>query len=91
MRSSVRQPTKDTDMNYGSQCDLIARYLQRGRTLTPLSALRLFNVLRLGGRIHDLRRQGYRIKSEMIEISGGKRIARYSLATKKALGGANTN
>ena len=62
-----------------SQNERIARYLQRGRTLTPLSALRLFDCLRLGGRIHDLRRQGYRIKSEIIEISGGKRIARYRL------------
>jgi len=73
-------------MNYGSQCDRIARYLQRGRTLTPLSALRLFDCLRLGGRIHELRRRGYRIKTELVEISRDKRIARYSLAQKKGLG-----
>ncbi|MDR5728305.1 MAG: helix-turn-helix domain-containing protein [Terriglobia bacterium] len=69
-----------------SQCERIARYLQRGRTLTPLSALRLFDCLRLGGRIHQLRGKGYRIKTDIIEISGGKRIARYSLAQKKAPG-----
>jgi hypothetical protein len=71
----------------GSQADLIARYLRRGRSLTPLSALRLFGCLRLGGRIYELRqREGLRIRTEIIEVSGQKRIARYSLATKKALG-----
>lgn len=67
-------------MTHGSQCERIARYLQRGRTLTPLSALRLFDCLRLGGRIRDLRKRGYRIKTELVKVSGNKRIARYRLA-----------
>jgi hypothetical protein len=70
----------------GSQCDRIARHLQKGRSLTPLSALRLFDCLRLGGRIHELRGLGLRIKTEIIEVSGEKRIARYSLAQKKGPG-----
>lgn len=70
----------------GSQNDRIVRYLARGKTLTPLSAQRLFDCLRLGGRIHELRRLGFRIRTETLELSNGKRVARYSLAKEKGPG-----
>lgn len=62
-----------------SQNDLILRHLQRGRTLTQLSALRLFQCLRLGARVHRLRTLGYDIRTEPLTLSSGKRVARYSL------------
>jgi len=43
-----------------SQNTLILGHLARGRSLTPLQALRLFDCLRLGGRIHELRERGAR-------------------------------
>lgn len=61
----------------GTQNYRIQRYLARGRTLTPLQALRLFGALRLGGRIHELKRYHYRIKRRMVELDSGKIVAQY--------------
>lgn len=51
--------------------------------ITPLEALRYMGCMRLGARIYDLRRMGYHIKSEIIEVFNQrgekKRVARYSL------------
>lgn len=63
----------------GSQNARILGHLTHGKTLTPLSALRLFDCLRLSGRIHNLRSRGHDIKSEKIQLSGGKTVAQYSL------------
>ena len=74
----------------GSQNSRILGHLAGGRMLTPISALRLFDCLRLGGRIHELRLRGYPIHTEIVELSSGKRIARYRmgrLGKKKPLGG----
>jgi hypothetical protein len=62
-----------------NQTDQILAYLRRGRSLTPLSALNLFGCLRLGARVHDLKRQGVKIKTQMVSLSSSKRVAQYSL------------
>lgn len=61
-----------------SQERQILAYLQSGRTLTPLDALRLFGVFRLGARIFDLKKKGYLINSTMIQVNN-KRVASYQL------------
>lgn len=61
------------------QADEILLHLQTGRTLTALEALRLFGCLRLGARIYDLKRRGWRIEKEMIQTASGKWVAEYSL------------
>jgi len=63
-----------------SQTDRILAHLQR-EPITPLQALRLYGCLRLGARILDLRSKGYAISTDLIEVSGKKRVARYTLAT----------
>jgi hypothetical protein len=68
----------------GSQAQQILSHLVRGRTLTPLQALEKFDCLRLGGRIHQLRRRGHKIKREMIELRNNKHVARYSLPSARA-------
>lgn len=65
-----------------SQTQAIAAYLQRGKTLTALEALRKFRCLRLAGRIHELRARGMSIDSRIVERNG-KRVARYGI--KRAL------
>ena len=53
-----------------------------GRSITAIEALHYFNCFRLSGRIHNLKGQGLRIKSEMIEVTSDgkqKRVAKYSL------------
>ena len=62
-----------------SQESRILRYLERGRSLTPLEALHRFNCWRLSGRIYDLRREGHNIASFAIKTPSGKRIACYRI------------
>jgi len=66
-----------------SQNKNILKYLQSGKSLTPLEALRLFGCFRLGGRIYDLKKAGHPIKTEIIEIKTSlfdiKRVAKYYL------------
>jgi hypothetical protein len=64
-----------------AQNKAILRYLQKGKTLTGLQALRLFGCARLAARIYDIKHMGHKINKEMIK-SRGKRIARYSLGGK---------
>ena len=62
-----------------SQSAQILESLLRGERLTPIDALERFGCFRLGGRIYDLRKAGYGVKSEMIETKSGKHVACYWL------------
>ncbi len=61
-----------------SQNKQILNHLESGKTITPIDALNLFGCFRLGARIHDLKSEGYDIKSEIKSVNG-KRFAEYSL------------
>lgn len=62
-----------------SQTDQIPRDLKKGRRLTPIDALDLYGCFRLGARIWDLKRRGFSIHSERVEVSPGKHVARYRM------------
>ena len=75
-----------TDMEtIESQNKRIKEYLLKGKSLTPLDALYQFGCFRLGARVYDLRKQGLKIKAEIIEVTspsvynGVKRVCRYSI------------
>ena len=61
-----------------SQCDLLMEALQRGETLTPLSALIQIHSLRLAARVKDLESQGVPIIHEWQQV-GKKRVMGYRL------------
>jgi hypothetical protein len=61
-----------------SQTTEILKYLQSGKSITPIEALNLFHCFRLGARISDLRNKGYIISTEMIKV-GKKRFGKYTL------------
>jgi hypothetical protein len=65
----------------GTQCGVLLRAFQRGERLTVAEALSRYGCFALSQRCGDLRRNGWPIKSEMVEIRPGTRIARYWLAT----------
>ena len=67
--------------NKPTQCRMILHHLQAGKSLTQLEALPKFGCLRLGGRIHELRREGYNIQTEMVKV-GRARVAKYSMVNK---------
>ena len=66
-----------------SQNQAILAHLQSGRTLTPGESLTLHNCWALSSRISELRRQGWPIESELVKLSNGKLVARYSLAEER--------
>ena len=61
-----------------SQHDAILETLKLGRALTPLDALRDFGCFRLGARIYDLKREGYRINRKMVSV-GDSIVAEYRM------------
>lgn len=62
-----------------SQSHKILEYLLAGHRLSPLLALEKFGCFRLGGRVYDLKKEGWDIQSEMITLPSGKRVAQYWL------------
>lgn len=73
-----------------SQKSQILEYLQTGKSITPMDALKLFGCFRLSGRIYDLKKKGYRIEEIDTHING-KTFARYFLATEQEEAIANNN
>jgi len=65
-------------MSTKSQCDEILAFLRTGQSLSPLEALEKFGCFRLGGRIYDLKKQGHKIETVMVE-KNGKHFASYRL------------
>lgn len=53
--------------------------LERGEMLTPLDALRRFDLHHLASTIRVLKAKGLAIEAEMIDTPGGARVARYRL------------
>ena len=62
-----------------SQKAEIRRYLEKGKTLTPMQALGLFGCFRLSARIKDLREDGHSVITRFVTTKSGKRIAEYRM------------
>lgn len=70
-----------------SQADIILRLLRNRREgITALEALDWAGCFRLAARISDLRAAGNDIRTEMVALPDGKRIARYYLVEPLTLG-----
>lgn len=60
----------------------ILKYLQTFKTLTSLEAINIFGETRLSARIYDLKKQGYKFKTESVRVmsrDGWTYVARYTL------------
>lgn len=69
-------------METQSQEKKILNYLLTGNTLTAYAALTKFDCFRLASRIHRLKKTHPEIKSRMVELTNGKRVAQYFIETK---------
>lgn len=59
------------------QVDLILEHFQKGRSLTKLEAIQRYGCGNLGGRVYDLRRAGFPIKTRYKTVKtrhGGKAV-----------------
>ena len=64
-----------------TQCDRILNYMTEFGSITQLEALRDLGCFRLASRINDLKKKGYKIRREMVDVNNryGEvvQIARY--------------
>lgn len=70
-------------MNKIAQTKKLLEWLKAGHSITPLEALQKFGIMRLSGRIYDLRHMGYKIVTEW-EQSENARYARYWMEVETA-------
>ena len=61
-----------------TQSEAILKDLKSGNTITSLEALQRYGCLRLAAVIHSLRKEGFDVGTEMVDVNG-KTIAKYSL------------
>ena len=73
----MAQNINDNEKSAKSQCDMIAKWLNMGHSITSLEALQLFNCMRLSSRIWDLKERGLNIQKKTIVLSNKKRICEY--------------
>jgi hypothetical protein len=66
-----------------SQSLAIQRHLAAGHSLTQLEALKRFGCLRLGARMHELKREHWPVRSEYVSVGNGKRVKRYWFNCKR--------
>ena len=64
-----------------SQRTEVLAYLKKGKTITPLEALRLFGCFRLADVIYKLRNQGHVIDMELVQHGNGNQFAMYRLGS----------
>lgn len=69
----------DNAKSSATQCAQIKAWLQAGKKLTSLEALKLFGCMRLASRIHDLRNAGLDIHKEKVKTPSGKTVTQYSI------------
>lgn len=62
-----------------NQTTKILLYLKEGNKITGMDALNLFGCWRLGARIWDIKKMGFKIKSELITTNTNKVVAEYEL------------
>lgn len=55
-------------MTAKTQKEAILYYLQKGKAITPMSALQLFGCFRLSSIIHKLRKEGYNIATKDVKF-----------------------
>lgn len=69
-----------------TQKDRILDHLKSGASLTPLEALQLYGSMRLSAVIHDLKKEGWDIHTDMVfDAASGKSYARYKLIAKASI------
>ena len=66
-----------------SQKQQVINHIARKGSITPMEAFRRYGITCLAERIRDLKDGGHNIGMEWVK-RGGKRYAKYSMATKKA-------
>lgn len=79
-RVRVKEPSVADDLRLKPQSKTILLHLKRkGAHITPMKALIVYGVSRLAACIHDIRKAGYVVNTEMMEDEECHKYAEYSL------------
>lgn len=62
-----------------TQKEAVLAHMKKGKSITPLDALRLFGCFRLAAVIYKLREDGHVINMVMVPQADGNPFARYRL------------
>lgn len=72
-------PTLATTVHLKPQARAVLWHLERGRSVSPLEAERVYSIFRLAACIYELRQAGYNIHTELKTDMAGHHYARYTL------------
>tara|TARA_Y100000310_G_C20512380_1_gene729507 strand:+ start:771 stop:1043 length:273 start_codon:yes stop_codon:yes gene_type:complete len=80
--------SEEYTMNQISKKDKVRHHLETGKSITPEEAYSLYGSMRLASIVHDLKGDGYKFKTEIINQNNkGQKVkyARYSLEVPETL------
>lgn len=63
------------------QARRVLRHFRSRRTISPMEAIVSYGIFRLAASIHELRKAGYSITTDLRQDAGGHRYARYRMAS----------
>lgn len=76
------------DARRNTQCERLLSWLETGKTIDPMGALRELGIYRLAARVRDLREAGHPIDMKRVDVtcSDGTvaSVARYSMVKELA-------
>lgn len=75
----MRTPTVADDLSLKPQSRTILRHLKKIGHITPMKALIVYSISRLAPCIHDIRKIGYGVATDVRQDAQGHKYARYSL------------
>jgi hypothetical protein len=81
----IGRSTIANDISLPPQARVILAHLQKGKTITPMESLIVYNIYRLSDCILKIRNAGHDVITEDCKDESGKRYGRYSLNTKLTL------
>ena len=69
----------EKQMTETSTTKLLLAHLKAGRSLTTWQAINIFHCTRLAARVFELKERGIKVKTRMLTLRTGVRVAQYSL------------
>lgn len=75
-------PSQQVNTDKKPQWQVLLEAMQRGEKLTPAIAYERYNCLSCSQRMGDLKKLGYPVQSQIIEVGNDKRVAEYWLDRK---------
>lgn len=65
--------------NHYEQTSVVLQHLKKYKSITSIGAIVMYQIFRLAARIYELRAEGWKIKTVMINSPNGRKYAKYRL------------